>query len=130
MNSQKHDDIPPSYSDIVLRSDPPEYKESIFNEQINPEINKKWALDIQRKSVAPEVEEAISRSREVSLCVPEDEGDQRRHLRDQGQVNPHRQRYIRRNTFATIEEHQLRLAGRRVRTSSFSPPIGGFWIGV
>ena len=61
-------DKPPDFKAIVLREDPPNYLESMMNEQINPEFNKNWAKDLHEKSVSPEVDEAISRSRAASLC--------------------------------------------------------------
>ena len=52
-------DKPPDFKAIVLREDPPNYLESMMNEQINPEFNKNWAKDLHEKSVSPEVDEAM-----------------------------------------------------------------------
>ena len=41
-------DVPPSYNKVVLADDPPEYMESKMQEELNPEMNKDWAVDLQK----------------------------------------------------------------------------------
>ena len=54
-------DEPPNYKAIVMKIDPPGYFESIVNQEINPQLNKNWAKDLHDKSVAPEIDEVITR---------------------------------------------------------------------
>ena len=44
-----------------MKIDPPGYFESIVNQEINPQLNKNWAKDLHDKSVAPEIDEVITR---------------------------------------------------------------------
>ena len=44
-----------------MKSDPPDYFESIVNQEINPQLNKNWAKHLHEKSVAPEIDEVINR---------------------------------------------------------------------
>ena len=60
-------DKPPDFKEIVLKQEPPCYLVAMMNEQINPELNKNWATDLHEKSVSPEIDEAISRSRAASI---------------------------------------------------------------
>ena len=60
-------DIPPSYSALVLKADPPEYLDSILNEELNPELNPDWSADLENGEVKPEVAEVITRSRHNSI---------------------------------------------------------------
>ena len=46
-----------------MKSDPPDYFESIVNQEINPQLNKNWAKHLHEKSVAPEIDEVINRYR-------------------------------------------------------------------
>lgn len=61
-------DLPPTYSTVVLKTEPPEYLDSILNEELNPEINKEWAVDLEKGAVDPEVAEVIVRSRSNSMA--------------------------------------------------------------
>lgn len=117
-------DIPPTYSKVVLRVDPPEYIESVINEQINPELNKKWAEDLESGGVDPEIEEVIQRSRNNSITRTTS-FEERPVGGGLGVPGVHG----RRNTLSTVDEH--RRAGHRQRTSSTTiPPVGAMWIGI
>ena len=54
-------DEPPNYKAIVMKIDPPDYFESIVNQEINPQLNKNWAKHLHEKSVAPEIDAVINR---------------------------------------------------------------------
>ena len=54
-------DEPPNYKTIVSRTEPPNYIESIVNEEINPQFNKNWAKSLHEKLVPPEIDEIITR---------------------------------------------------------------------
>ena len=60
-------DIPPSYSFLVMTDDPPPYLESVINAEINPEINRGWAEDLESNRVDPEVSKVVEKSRADSL---------------------------------------------------------------
>lgn len=53
-------DIPPTYSQIVLRKDPPNYDESVMQE-VNPEDNPEWGQDLEEGKVSQEVKERIAK---------------------------------------------------------------------
>ena len=44
-----------------MKIDPPDYFESIVNQEINPQLNKNWAKHLHEKSVAPEIDAVINR---------------------------------------------------------------------
>ncbi|CAB4055884.1 MRT4 [Lepeophtheirus salmonis] len=69
-NVRESNDLPPSYSDLMDNKDPPIYIASILNEEINPELNKEWATDLENHVVKPEIEDVIQRSRTNSFVVP------------------------------------------------------------
>lgn len=106
----------------------------MINAQINPELNRRWAEDLEKGEVDKEIELIISRSRENSIVnqlkekgafdvqlgvgiEPEPSGDP-------SPVG----RTRRSNSLATISELPRRNRGR-TRTVSYSPQVCTLWIG-
>lgn len=137
-------DKPPDFNEIVLKKDPPCYLVAMMNEQINPVNNKNWAQDLHDKSVSPEIDEAITRSRAASIVSidPSLQARLANHpmmmlqqpntLAVPGGVYSLQGGGIRRATVADIHHHAGGQLGRiaRTRTTSMSPPVGTIWIGV
>ncbi len=135
-------DKPPDFKEIVLKSDPPCYLSATMNEQINPVINKNWAQALHERTVSPEVDEAVSRSRAASICSIDPHWQTR--LANHSMVVPAQgggghllavPSYLggsRRATLANIHQNfdGHSRGGRRARTMSMSPPVGTMWIGV
>ena len=120
-------DIPPTYSTLVLKVDPPDYLDSVMNEEINPELNKDWAEHMEKGAVSPEVKEVIARSRQNSCCQQHREGEDDR---------------PRRASLSPVSSAATAASARAMRRASAAdahagqrqgqnlPAIGAFWIGV
>ena len=109
-------------------------QESVINAQINPELNKRWAEDLEKGEVDKEIELIISRSRENSIVnqlkekgafdVRFEAGDEPQPSGDPSPVG----RTRRSNSLATVSELPRRNRSR-TRTVSYSPQVCTLWIG-
>lgn len=104
----------------------------MINAQINPELNRRWAEDLEKGDVDKEIELIISRSRENSIVnqLKENQLGFDVHF-DVGDVaEPAADGRARRNSLATIRELPRRSRGQgRTRTISYSPQVCTLWIG-
>ena len=106
----------------------------MINAQINPELNKRWAEDLEKGEVDKEIELIISRSRENSIVnqlkekgafdVRFEAGDEPQPSGDPSPVG----RTRRSNSLATVSELPRRNRSR-TRTVSYSPQVCTLWIG-
>ncbi|CAB4068482.1 unnamed protein product [Lepeophtheirus salmonis] len=52
-------DPPPSYVETVCRADPPAYKESLMQQELNPEVNLEWANRQASGNLDKEIQEVV-----------------------------------------------------------------------
>ena len=141
-------DQPPEYKSVVCRKEPPSFFESMINSQINPELNRNWAQDLHERTVDPEIDEAITKSRSASICSIDPSLQER--IANHTMIGPSQAgpNFLvppgyygaRRATLATLgvpvrslpsmPNQQQQQQSRRERTYSMSPPVGAIWIGV
>ena len=104
----------------------------MINAQINPELNKRWAEDLEKGEVDKEIELIISRSRENSIVnqLKENQLGFDGHF-DMGLTVPGSEgQSARRNSLATVRELPQRERGQgRTRTVSHSAQVCTLWIG-
>ena len=113
-------------------------QESVINAQINPELNRRWAEDLEKGEVDREIELIISRSRQNSIV------NQLKETRCGFDVNfdvepgteaaseePVPTGRVRSNSLAAIRElpHLGSRTQNRTRTISYSPQVCTLWIG-
>eukprot|EP00096_Caligus_rogercresseyi_P015827 TRINITY_DN8309_c0_g1_i1.p1 TRINITY_DN8309_c0_g1~~TRINITY_DN8309_c0_g1_i1.p1 ORF type:complete len:235 (-),score=48.18 TRINITY_DN8309_c0_g1_i1:361-1065(-) len=60
-------DPPPSYVETVCRSDPPAYKESLMQQELNPVVNPEWALRQASENLDKEIQEVVLKR--VNSCT-------------------------------------------------------------
>lgn len=99
-------DAPPSYTKVVLKTDPPCYLDSMMNAELNPEMNRSWARDLLLGRIDPELRDIVTRSRNNSICpnVPANATENRRA-----------------STASVLSANSM---------DQRPPPLGAFWIGV
>jgi hypothetical protein len=109
----------------------------VINAQINPELNRRWAEDLEKGEVDREIELIISRSRQNSIV------NQLKETRCGFDVNfdvepgteaaseePVPTGRVRSNSLAAIRElPQRSRTQNRTRTISYSPQVCTLWIG-
>ena len=123
-------DIPPTYSTLVLKVDPPEYLDSVMNEELNPELNKDWAERLQKGAVSPVVSEIIERSRQNSTSQGCCHGQQQQQQR---RASTHSPAYaaVAAAVAARRSMRRASAADAAAAAAARQPPaIGAFWIGV